>query len=192
MDTFALMIGIYKFTFPNGHYYIGQAIDLRRRELQHLREMAKQRHTNDRVQNCFNKYGVPSFEVLEICDVDALNKVETSYISQTIRDEKCCNICLEGRSRKGTTQSESAKLLIKNHQYSSGKAKAVYMYTRDNMFLVGKFASISEAENAIGCHPKDVQKSCKSNGHYNVKKYKFMYAMPVDNFLNHIKQIVKL
>jgi hypothetical protein len=31
-----------------------------------------------------------------------------------------------------------------------------------------------------------------SNGHYNVQKYKFRYAVHVDPFIDRLKQIVKL
>jgi hypothetical protein len=186
------MIGIYKFTFSNGHYYIGQGINLKRRELQHIREMNKQRHTNKRVQNCFNKYGLPSFEVLEECDREDLNSIETKYISDNILNDNFCNICTEGKSRKGVKSSEETKCLIKNYQYASGKNKPVYIYSRDEMFLLGKFRSIREAEQYIGCSPKSVQTSCKSNGHYNVGKYKFKYASHADILLNSVKQIVKL
>ena len=184
--------GIYKFTFSNGHYYIGQAINLRRRELQHLRDMGKQKHTNKRVQNCFNKYGAPFFEVICECSREDIDKKETEFIYTYIDDENCCNICREGRSRKGTTQSESAKKTISDYQYLTGKNKPVYMFSRDNNFLLGKFRSIRDAEKAINCNPKDVQKSCKSNGYYNVQKYKFRYAVHVDPFIDRLKQIVKL
>lgn len=184
------MIGIYKFTFSNNHYYIGQLLNIKRREQQHCRDMLKNKHPNSRVQNCFNKYGNPNFEILEECSIDVLNEKETFYISQYIKDVNCCNVCLFGKNRIGTTQPESAKILISNYQHLSGKVKPVYMFSRDENFMLAKFSSIKEAEKAIDCHPKDVQKSCKSNGRYNVQKYKFRYALPVDNFLNYIKDLV--
>jgi hypothetical protein len=186
------MIGIYKITFSNGHYYLGQAIDTCRRFSQHKREFIKGTHSNSRLQNCFNKYGDPIYEVIEECLREDLNDIETTYITKHIDDDLCCNMCREGRSPKGIERSQDFKDKISAYQYLTGKNKPVYMFSRDHMHLLGKFRSIREAEAAIGASPKTVQGSCKSKGKYNVGKYKFMYAGPIDNLLNHIKDIVKL
>lgn len=186
------MIGIYKITFPNGHYYLGQATDINRRFTQHKRELSKGTHSNSRLQNCYNKYGDPIYELVQECSKEELSDIETTYIIKHIDDEMCCNMCRVGRSPKGIQRSQDFKDKVSAYQYLSGKNKPVYMFSRDEMHLLGKFRSISEAEKAINCCSKDVQKSCKSNGRYNVKKYKFMYAAPIDNFLNHIKQLLPL
>lgn len=186
------MIGIYKMTFSNNHYYIGQALDTNRRFSQHKRELKKGAHSNSRLQNCFNKYGEPKFEVIHECTKEELNSIETKYLFDNVDNELCCNICREGKSPKGVKRTEEYKQKISDYQRLTGKVKPVYMYTRDNMFLVAKYDSITDATKAIGCGPKDVQKSCKSNGKYNVKGYKFLFAQPVDNFINHIAQKVKI
>jgi hypothetical protein len=184
-------VGIYKITFPNGHYYIGQAVNLNRRKSQHLRDAKKGKHTNSRFQNCYNKYGSFEFSVIEVCSSDELNKVESKYLFNNVDNELCCNMCKEGRSRKGITASDSTREKISNYQHISGKAKPVYMYNL-YMDLLARYDSIKEAEVAIGAYPKDVQKSCKSFGKYNVKGYKFLYAYQIDNMLNHINNIVKI
>jgi hypothetical protein len=186
------MIGIYKITFSNGHYYFGQAVDINRRFSQHKRELNRGNHSNSRLQNCFNKYGEPIYEVIEECSKEELSNIENKYLYKHIDNEMCCNICRIGKSSRGVERSQEFKDKISAYQYLSGKNKPVYMFSRDHMHLLGKFRSIGEAEKAINCYPKDIQKSCKSNGKYNVKGYKFMYAAPIDNFLNHLKDIVKL
>jgi hypothetical protein len=66
------------------------------------------------------------------------------------------------------------------------------MYTRDEMFLVARYDTITDATKAIGCGAKDIQKACKSNGKHSVKQYKFRFAVPTDMFLNNIKKIIPL
>lgn len=192
MDSILKTTGIYKFTFANGHYYIGQSIYIRRRQLQHIKAMCEGNHTNERVQHCFNKYGLPEFEVLLECNKEDLNTTETKYIAKYINDEQCCNICKEGRSRLGTRHGQKAKDKISEYNRIKGKYKPVYMFSRDEMHMLRKFPSITQAGAYLGCSPKDVQKSCKSNGKYNVQQFKFLFAMPIDNILNHIKQIVPI
>lgn len=186
------MIGIYKISFSNGHYYIGQSVNTKRRESQHRRELSLGIHSNKRLQNCFDKYGSFLFEVIEECSKEDLSKVEDKYLFDNIDNDNCCNICRYANSVYKTKHTEETRNKISAYQHLTGKNKPVYMFSRDHMHLLGKFRSISEAEKEIGCCTKDVQKSCKSNGKYNVKKYKFMYAAPMDNFINHIKEIVKL
>lgn len=184
------MTGIYKIIFSNNHYYIGQSVNTNRRFSQHKRELKKGIHSNSRLQNCYNKYGEPVFEVIQECLKTELDLIETKYLYENVDNELCCNFCKIGKSAKGIKRTEEYKEKISAYQHLSGKVKPVYMFSRDENFLLAKFSSIREAEKAINCYPKDIQKSCKSNGKYNVQKYKFRYTLPVDNFLNYIKDLV--
>ena len=186
------MIGIYKITFANDHYYIGQAVDTNRRFSQHKRELKKGVHTNSRLQNCYNKYGVPVFEVIEECVKEDLNSIESKYLYDNVDNDLCCNFCKEGRSQSGMKRSDESKKKISDYQRLVGKVKPVYMFTRDNMHMVARYNSITDAAKDIQCGPKDIQKSCRSNGKYNVKGYKFMFAQPIDNLLSEISRIVKI
>jgi hypothetical protein len=185
------MIGVYKITFPNGVYYIGQSIDLNTRHKRHIVESKKGKHSNPRFQYCWNKYGELKFEILEECEKGDLNKIESSYIIKHIDDELCCNMCREARSRKGCIISEETRDKLRNYNKIIGKSKPVYMFTKD-FDLLGRYESIVEAEKSVNASPKDVQKSCKNRGKYNVKGYKFLYAAEVDIFLNYAREMVKL
>lgn len=60
--------GIYKITCTsNGKFYIGSSNDLHRREWQHFAKLSKNNHTNQHLQNAYNKYGKEAFvfEVIE-------------------------------------------------------------------------------------------------------------------------------
>jgi hypothetical protein len=186
-----IMIGIYKITFPNGVYYFGQGIDLRRRELQHIRESKKGKHTNPRFQYCWNKYGEFKFEILEECDRNDLDRIESDYIIKHIDNELCCNMCRIGRSRKGVKATNETKEKISQYQYLVGKTKEVYMFSQ-HFDLLAKFDSVVKAQEAINAGAKTVSLSCRSRGKYNVKGYKFLFAAEVDIFLNYAKEMVKL
>jgi predicted GIY-YIG superfamily endonuclease len=174
------MIGVYKITFPNGVYYIGQSIDLNTRHKRHIVESKKGKHSNPRFQYCWNKYGELKFEILEECEKGDLNRIESSYIIKHI-----------DLSRKGCIVSEETRDKLRNYNKIIGKSKPVYMFTKD-FDLLGRYESIVEAEKSVNANPKDVQKSCKNRGKYNVKGYKFLYAAEVDIFLNYAKEMVKL
>ncbi len=68
------MIGIYKITNPNNRIYIGQSIDIERRFNDYKSGCYKQ----VRLNNSLTKYGYQKhkFEIIEICEVDMLNKRE--------------------------------------------------------------------------------------------------------------------
>jgi hypothetical protein len=184
--------GIYKITFPNGHYYYGQSINMKTRKSRHLFELTKGIHSNSRLQNCYNKYKDFTFDIIQECSKEELNSIETKYLFEHVDNELCCNMCREGKSRKGIEVSQDTRQKISDYQRLIGKVKPVYMYTRDNMFLVAKYDSITDAAKAISCGPKDIQKSCKSMGFYNVKGYKFLFGEQVDSFLNKVNNLVKL
>lgn len=183
------MTGIYKISFPNGVYYIGQSIDLNNRHKRHINESKKGKHTNPRFQHCWNKYGEFTFEVLAECKKEELNKIESDFIIKHIDDKLCCNMCKIGRSRLGIKASNETKEKISKYQYLVGKNKPVYIFSRD-FDLLGKYDSIINAEKSVNASPKDVQKSCKNRGKYNIKGYKFLYAAEVDIFLNYAKKMV--
>lgn len=184
---------IYRLYWDNNDYfYYGQSSNLNQRFSVHKRDLLKEKHHSKQLQHVFNKYGMPSLEVLLEGENLDLDKEEGILLVKHVGEYHCCNSCTVPNSRLGTKQSPEAIAKVKAYQYLSGKNKPVYMFSRDHMHLIGKFRSINEAEKAIGAATKTVQASCKSNGKYNVGKYKFMYAAPVDNFLNHIKNIVKI
>lgn len=76
------MVGIYKITNKiNGHSYIGQSIDIKRRWRDHKSKWVNQNYP---LQKAFKKYGMKnfSFEVLEECNVKELDEKEIYYINK--------------------------------------------------------------------------------------------------------------
>lgn len=78
------MIGIYKITNKiNNKTYIGQSICIERRFAQHKSPYEQERFSDKPLYKAIKKYGIEnfSFEVVEECSVDQLNKKEAYYIN---------------------------------------------------------------------------------------------------------------
>jgi group I intron endonuclease len=77
------MIGIYCMYFEDlyGVYYIGCSSNIETRIKDHLSALDRGSHTNKKIQNAYNKYGTPVFEILETCNIDNLSQREIYYIN---------------------------------------------------------------------------------------------------------------
>lgn len=75
------MQGVYQLEFTDGSVYIGLSNNVGGRLAQHLRDLERRVHKNKYVQAKFNKYGAPSFKVLDTTnDSSILGELETKYI----------------------------------------------------------------------------------------------------------------
>ena len=73
--------GIYKLSFQNyNHFYIGSAINLSNRKQNHKSKLSSQKHSNKKLQNVFNKYGMFNFQIIEYCDINNLIEREQHYL----------------------------------------------------------------------------------------------------------------
>lgn len=77
--------GIYKFFFSSGHFYIGKSIHIDTRWEQHVAKMIAGKAAAP-VQNCYNLYGMPTFEVLVYSHPDHIDILENIFISVLHRD----------------------------------------------------------------------------------------------------------
>ena len=96
------IIGIYT-CIVNGKRYIGQSVDIKRRFSQHKRNPPKQ------MREDFEKYGLEAFtfEILEECATNELDKKETEYISEL---QPQYNIRTEGRGISDESREKLRKL----------------------------------------------------------------------------------
>lgn len=92
-------IGIYSLEFGNGSYYIGQSTNIEARFYDHLYELKLNKHFNFKVQNTYNTYGEPTFNVVCYCTLAELDKQEVQYID--LQDLKCLNIKPGGSVARG-------------------------------------------------------------------------------------------
>ena len=65
--TTQIKSGIYKIVNKvNGKYYVGSAINLKKRKRCHFQELEKQIHHNNHLQHAWNKYGQNAFEFIVV------------------------------------------------------------------------------------------------------------------------------
>ena len=101
--------GIYRIDLGNNNFYIGSAVNLANREQQHRNGLKRKDHINIRAQNCWNKYGVFKFTVLEECVKDNLLLREQFHIDQHRDNPKMTNICLVAGSSLGIKRSAETR-----------------------------------------------------------------------------------
>jgi group I intron endonuclease len=78
--------GIYKLTFADGSIYIGKSANIDKRWSQHSKAMVKGTHTK-RIQEAFEKYGDPKFELIFECHPDHIDILEGYFINMYWSDD---------------------------------------------------------------------------------------------------------
>lgn len=102
-------IGIYCIFFdqhPN-EYYIGCSSNIATRKLNHLYALRRGSHINVKLQNYYNKYGDPNFEVLTYCEVSELKDLEETYINEFDSYKNGLNLT-NGRENGGYGEGNNA------------------------------------------------------------------------------------
>lgn len=77
------MAGVYQiYNRETNKRYIGSSIDIERRLKEHKRNLKANRHSNQHLQNAWNKYQeYLIFEALEYCEPDQCLKLEQQYVN---------------------------------------------------------------------------------------------------------------
>lgn len=105
--------GIYKIYWTNCQYfYFGQAVDLEKRKKQHLSRLKFNNHDNYKLQQVYNKYGIPIFFIIEKCHIEDLDKKEEKIIVENFNNNYCCNLvsCVKGSRGRIITDELRKKL----------------------------------------------------------------------------------
>lgn len=92
-----------------GELYIGQSIDVHKREQQHFGKLKSNTHFNNHLQNSYNKYGEDCFifSVIEYCDPSQLDDLEQKYIDFFNVQNNGFNICEGGTHRFPNNTNEN-------------------------------------------------------------------------------------
>lgn len=89
--------GIYEIrNITNGHFYIGSALNFRKRYNNHLCCLRNNKHDNSHLQRAWSKYGENAFtfEVIQnVEDTKQLLYIEQQYLDTLINVEGCYNMC---------------------------------------------------------------------------------------------------
>lgn len=99
--------GIRSISHPE-RIYIGSARDVRQRKSTHLWDLRKDRHSNDKLQHHYNKYGEGDlvFELIIKCDVGDLIRAEQAFINLF---NPWFNICVTAGSSLGMRRTAKAR-----------------------------------------------------------------------------------
>ena len=123
-------IGIYKITnTANGKVYIGQSTQLSKRLNDHRNALKNNYHSNQHLQNSYNKYGdVFEIEIIMYCDnEEGLDFLERYYISyyDSMNSQKGYNK-EDGGSLNKHLSEETKKKMSENHRDVSGANNPMY------------------------------------------------------------------
>jgi len=88
--------GIYKIiNVINNKFYVGSAVDLKRRKTRHFSELRNNKHPNGKLQNSWNKHGEQAFVfvvVEELPDDADLLAAENVWLKEHVGKEHCYNL----------------------------------------------------------------------------------------------------
>lgn len=124
------MIGIYKITnTADNTSYIGKSKDIKTRFRKHKYRLNKGIHHNRFLQRAWDKYGSEyfTFEVLEECEVEELDRLETYYIYKYGAFGKGFNMSVGGDGCLGYrhTPEEKEQMKIRNKGNNNPHSRSV-------------------------------------------------------------------
>jgi group I intron endonuclease len=130
-----LKSGIYKIqskTHPD-KVYIGSAVSISRRWMEHRSELNRSKHCNPKLQNHHNKYGLSDlvFSVVERCQKGFLIEREQYYIDEL---DPFFNICKVAGSHLGVKRSKETRRRLSE----AAKGREVSEETRGKMSEINK------------------------------------------------------
>lgn len=113
-----VICGIYVITnLLNNKHYIGQSKDIYERWKNHKRQSTWRSHPNKALYTAFDKYGIENFEfeIIEMCDLEDLDRREIYYISEYDSYKNGYNRTLGGQG-----------YIVDEDTYYKNRLKAIY------------------------------------------------------------------
>lgn len=103
-----MTIGIYAIYWLNeGLVYVGQSQNIEQRIYTHLASLKNNKHNNKKLQNAYNKYGVPEHLTLEETNISDITNAEILWVSEFNSIKEGLNILDPARSLYGTSSGKS-------------------------------------------------------------------------------------
>ena len=164
-----LSTGVYKITIQNHVYIDSAAISFRKRWRQHQLDFIRDIHHSRFAQNAFNKYGIATFEIMELCPRELCIEREQWWIDtlkpdlniQKIADsalgvkrtEETKRKCREAHLGKRLSEEAIAKRTAK-------QVKTIYQYDLDGN-LIKEWDSVKQAGEALGINRPSISNCLK-------------------------------
>lgn len=160
--------GIYEIrNVINGKRYIGQSYDIYERWKHHLGRLRANQSDCTHLQNAWNKYGQYAFvfHVLELCNIDELNKKELYWIDMYDSIKDGYNVACGGnypRDKETVKKNQNEKYLNRTQKDMSGRHTKVYRTSKPVICLnTGEFFECPT--DVVRAYPTiDISNLCKS------------------------------
>ena len=189
-----LSTGVYKITIQN-HVYIGSAaISFRKRGRQHQLDFIRDIHHSRFAQNAFNKYGIATFEIMELCPREAIAKRTAKQVKTIYQYDLDGNLIKEWDSVKQAGEAlginrPSISNCLKGRYKSAGgfiwrysveevspvkKTKSIEQYDLDGN-LIKVWDSINSIENGTDYKRKTIY-ACANGQNSTAYGYVWKYC----------------
>lgn len=154
-------------------YYVGQSTNISRRFSAHKTTAKHNAHRNYKVQEAFNKYGIPILTILDICEIELLEAKEQYWVTE-FKSPSLLNLSEVGPSNSGTTSSGS--------KYSKFTILKVFSLLYNSTLTYKDIALKCDTNIAI---PGNI---CRGDTHIWLKEeYPEQYALMISNRENAAK-----
>lgn len=166
----------------NGKRYIGQSIDIYSRWINHKTELNRNRHSNEKLQNSWNKHGSDNFNfyILKTAISDELDTLEKYYIDLYDTYVNGYNKDFGGSSRR-LFSDESKEKMRKSH-----KSLPIYQINLDGE-IVKLWSGAAEASKKLGIGQANIRK-CLVHQRWLYYGYIWLFVNEYDTFdLNEYK-----
>jgi len=143
--------GIYKIiNIVNNKFYVGSAVDLKRRKTRHFCELRNNKHNNKYLQASWNKYGEKAFVFVVIEELDReadLLAAENVWLKEHVGKDYCYNIGVDatapmmGMSGEfsptwGYKHTDETRAIIA--AASTGRVQSAETIKKKTAYLIGK------------------------------------------------------
>ena len=175
----------------NGKKYIGQSINILARWKQHLSNLRRKIHHNEKLQNAWNKYGENNFKfyIIVETDADSLDEFEIKYISLYDTYANGYNKDYGGYYRKNMTDetkkkiSESRKNLSEQaieNMRNSHETKPIYQIDLNGV-IIQKWKGAREVSRELNINQSAIWQ-CLHHERLTLHGYIWLFADELDSF----------
>jgi group I intron endonuclease len=183
LRPYQLQSGIYKMHWGEKcpYFYYGQTTNFKNRQINHFNKLRYKGHWNRILQNVFNKYGLPIFEIIETCDVKELDNREQYYLTLYFNHPHNCNLAPFVRSSRGVVCSDETRQKLRLQNLGSKKSEETRRKISERKKMLTQEQRINISNG---------QKGKMSTDEANEKRRQYM--LNVDNDYRERMRMIKL